>query len=62
VFSDREILAAVWPDSRYANAKDVKQHVYLLRKRLRDAKSGGEEMIVNVPGFGYRLEPRGNGD
>ncbi len=62
VFSDREILAAVWSDSRYANAKDVKQHVYLLRKRLRDAKSGGEEMIVNVPGFGYRLEPRGNGD
>lgn len=62
VFSDREILSAVWPDSRYANAKDVKQHVYLLRKRLRQVRPGAEGMIVTVPGFGYRFEPRGNGD
>ncbi|MBC7170616.1 winged helix-turn-helix transcriptional regulator [Candidatus Bipolaricaulota bacterium] len=58
VFSDREILAAVWPDSRYANAKDVKQHVYLLRKKLRQVQPGAEGMIVTVPGFGYRFEPR----
>jgi len=57
VFSDREILAAVWPDSRYANSKDVKQHVYLLRRRLGKVRPGAEGMIVNVPGFGYRLEP-----
>lgn len=62
VFSDREILAAVWPDSRYANAKDVKQHIYLLRKKLRGVKPGAEEMIVNVPGFGYRLDPFGEVD
>lgn len=59
VFSDREILAAVWSESRYADAKDVKQHIYLLRKKLRDVQPGAEESIVNVPGFGYRLDPRG---
>lgn len=57
VFSDREILSAVWPDSRYANSKDVKQHIYLLRRRLGKAQPGAEGAIVNVPGFGYRLEP-----
>lgn len=62
VFSDRDILAAVWPDSHYANAKDVKQHVYLLRKRLREVQPGAEGMIVTVPGFGYRFEPRENGN
>lgn len=62
VFSDREILAAVWPDSRYANAKDVKQHIYLLRKKLGEAQKGAEKMIVNVPGFGYRIDPQRNGD
>jgi DNA-binding winged helix-turn-helix (wHTH) protein len=56
VFSDREILAAVWPDSRYANSKDVKQHVYLLRRRLGKVRPGAEGTIVTVPGFGYRLE------
>lgn len=57
VFSDREILVAVWPDSRYANSKDVKQHIYLLRRRLGKVQPGAEGAIVNVPGFGYRLEP-----
>lgn len=57
VFSEREILAVVWPDSRYANSKDVKQHIYLLRRRLGKVQPGAEGAIVNVPGFGYRLEP-----
>ncbi len=56
VFSDREILAAVWPDSPFANAKDVKQQIYLIRKRLSEARPGAEEWIVTVPGFGYRLD------
>ncbi len=51
VFSEKEILAAVWPDSAYADSKDVKQCVYLLRRRL----GKGGKMIVNVPGFGYKL-------
>ena len=57
VFSDREILRAVWPDSRYANSKDVKQYIYLLRQRLGRVQPGAEGMIVTVPGFGYKLIP-----
>lgn len=57
VFSDREILRAVWPDSRYANSKDVKQYIYLLRQRLGRVQPGAEGMIVTVPGFGYKLVP-----
>ncbi len=52
VFSEKEILATVWPDSAYADSKDVKQCVYLLRRKL--GKEAGK-MIVNVPGFGYKL-------
>jgi len=55
VFSDREILSAVWSDSPYADSKDVKQYVYLLRKRLESAQNRGAELIDTVPGFGYRL-------
>jgi len=52
VFTEEEILAAVWPDSPYADSKDIKQCVYLLRRRL--GKEGGR-IVVNVPGFGYKL-------
>lgn len=54
VFSSREILNAVWPDSKYADDKNVKQCVYSLRKKLGEAASG-EELIVTEPGFGYFL-------
>ena len=57
VFSDQEILEAVWPDSRYANSKDVKQYIYLLRRKLGAVHPGAESMIVTVPGFGYKLIP-----
>jgi len=57
VFSDREILREVWPDSQYANSKDVKQYVYLVRQRLGEVLLCGERMIVTVPGFGYKLVP-----
>ena len=57
VFSDREIVVALWPSSRYANSKDVKQQVYLLRRRLAAGYCEGSELIVNVPGFGYKLVP-----
>jgi len=55
VFSDREILGRLWSSSRYANSKDVKQYIYLLRRRLGEAVPGGERIIVTVPGFGYKL-------
>jgi hypothetical protein len=56
VFSDREILDAVWPDSPYADAKDVKQCVYLIRKRFAEAGVPIRGLLVNLPGFGYRID------
>ncbi|MEW5825718.1 MAG: winged helix-turn-helix domain-containing protein [Candidatus Bipolaricaulota bacterium] len=56
VFAEQEILAAVWPDSPYADARDIKQYIYLLRRKLSKADPRGRDVIVNVPGFGYRLE------
>lgn len=55
VFSDREILEEIWAGSRYANSKDVKQYVYLLRRRLGEVVPGAESLIATVPGFGYKL-------
>ena len=55
VFSEEEILDAVWPDSPYADSKDIKQYVYLLRRRLGEAHPEGRSLIVTVAGFGYRL-------
>ncbi len=57
VFSDREILRELWPESRYANSKDVKQYVYLLRRRLGEVVPGAEALVATVPGFGYKLLP-----
>ncbi len=54
VFSDREILERVWPQSHTATSKDVKQYIYLLRKKLEpDAQR--PRLIVTHKGFGYKL-------
>lgn len=55
VFSEAEILAGAWPDSAYADARDIKQYVYLVRRRLAEVRAEGKDVIVTVPGFGYRL-------
>lgn len=57
VVPEEEILDDVWAESPYADSKDVKQYVYLLRKRLAKADPGGRDLIVTVPGFGYRIAP-----
>jgi DNA-binding winged helix-turn-helix (wHTH) protein len=54
-FGDEEILAEVWRDSPYADSRDVKQHVYLIRKRLLAAGLPADKIVVNVPGSGYRI-------
>ena len=54
-FADAEILAAVWPDSPYANSRDVKQYIYLIRKRLSAAGLPATELLASVPGLGYRI-------
>jgi len=55
VCSDEEILEGVWPDSSYADSKDVKQYVYLLRRRLAAIDPREKARIATVPGFGYKL-------
>lgn len=56
VFSNREILESVWSTGNAPTSKDVKQYIYLLRKKLeRDADE--PRMIVTVRGFGYKLDP-----
>ena len=57
VFTEREILAAAWPNSPYADAKDIKQYVYLVRRRLAEIHPDAKRLIETVPGFGYRLMP-----
>ena len=55
VFTDRDIVAVVWKDSSYADSKDVKQYIYLLRRKLAAIHPNGKSLIVTVPGFGYKL-------
>ena len=55
VVSEKEIVEGVWTGSHYADSKDVKQYVYLVRKRLAKVDPSGRHLIVTVPGFGYRL-------
>ncbi len=54
VFSDREILEAVWKGQGFATAKDVKQYIYLLRRKL-EQDPRNPELILTVRGFGYKL-------
>jgi len=55
-FSDADLLAALWADAPYAASGDVKQCIYMLRRRLSVAGADPKRIIVNVKGFGYRLE------
>ena len=57
VFSDDDMLAEVWADSDYAASGDVKQCIYMLRRKLGAACKRPAKVVVNVKGFGYRLEP-----
>jgi DNA-binding winged helix-turn-helix (wHTH) protein len=57
ILSDQDLLDAIWRDSPYAASPDVKQHIYLLRRALGEIHSDPKQVIVNVKGFGYRLDP-----
>jgi len=56
-FSDAELLDALWSDAPYAASGDVKQCIYMLRRRLGAAHPDPKQIIVNVKGFGYTLHP-----
>lgn len=58
VYSDRELIAAVWSSSAYATSADVRQCVYTLRKRLAEVCDKPSKLIANVQGYGYRLSIR----
>jgi len=55
-YSDAELLEALWADASYAASNDVKQCIYLLRRRLGAVFEDPKRIIVNIKGFGYRLE------
>ena len=55
-FSDNDLVSALWTEAPYAASGDVKQCIYMLRRRLNVACADPKRIIVNVKGFGYRLE------
>jgi DNA-binding winged helix-turn-helix (wHTH) protein len=60
IISDQGILTAIWPDSAYAASADVKQGIYMLRRRLLEAHPDPTQIIVTLKGFGYRFDPPTN--
>ncbi|MCS6937294.1 MAG: winged helix-turn-helix domain-containing protein [Candidatus Bipolaricaulota bacterium] len=55
VFSNEEILRAVWAGRQWATAQDVKQYIYFLRKKI-EADPEQPRYIITVRGFGYKLQ------
>lgn len=56
VLKEEEIVGTLWPEADLADSRDVRQCVYLLRKRLDDAVVGAGACVSNVKGFGYRYD------
>jgi len=56
VLPEDEVVATLWPEADLADSRDVRQCVYLLRKRLNAVAVGAGDCIVNVKGFGYRYD------
>ncbi len=54
VFSNEEILQAVWAGRQWATAQDVKQYIYFVRKKL-ETDPENPRFIITVRGFGYKL-------
>lgn len=55
IFSNQEIISEIWQSSHNATDKDVQQYIYSLRKKIEQDASK-PRFLVNVPGFGYKLE------
>jgi len=56
VLQENEIVSTLWPDADLADSRDIRQCVYLLRKRLDAAIAGAGACVANVKGFGYRYD------
>jgi two-component system alkaline phosphatase synthesis response regulator PhoP len=55
VFSPEEIIARLWPDNRLATGYDVKQHIYLLRRKI-EKDTRHPRWIKTVRGCGYMFD------
>ena len=56
VLQESEIVETLWPEADFADSRDIRQCVYLLRKRLDTTVAGASACIANVKGFGYRYD------
>lgn len=54
-FCDKDFLQRVWDEAPYATSSDVKQQIYLIRKRLREAGLPADRIVMTVPGVGYKV-------
>lgn len=60
VFSNAEILQAVWPErTGEGTSEDVKKYIYFLRGKI-EADPENPRLIQTVRGFGYKLSPSGS--
>ena len=62
LLTDHDILTEIWSDSAYAASADVKQCIYMLRRKLLEAHPDPKQIIVTLKGFGYRFDPPANED
>jgi len=59
VFSNTEILHAVWPErAGEGTSEDVKKYIYFLRGKI-ETDPEHPRLIQTVRGFGYKLSPAG---
>lgn len=59
IFSNDEIIDAIWQQDEFAVANDVRKYIYLLRQKL-EANPKTPKMLITVRGFGYKLaDPNG---
>lgn len=57
VLCEAEIVQTLWPDAELADSRDVRQCIYLLRKKLDTILDGAGACVANVKGFGYQFDP-----
>ncbi|MGZ8943066.1 MAG: winged helix-turn-helix domain-containing protein [Methylobacter sp.] len=61
IFMTDEIINHLWPQSSRATKSDLYQYMHLLRKKI-EKDSTNPQWIMNVKGFGYKLNIGGYDD
>ena len=54
IFTTEEIIKHLWPENHRATKSDLYQYMHLLRKKM-EKDPNNPEWILNVKGFGYKL-------